>query len=124
MKFEEFDTGKMYKTRDGQRAKIWMSDNGGGLMYGAISRDGSLWNIHSWNSEGVSTDGNAFLKNDLVGEWRDPIKYFVELWGNEWKLCLTALGLNSQLLGSGHLTAVNKTETCPIKYRITVEEIA
>jgi len=33
MKFEEFDTGKMYKTSGGQRAKIWMLDNGNEKRY-------------------------------------------------------------------------------------------
>jgi len=71
MKFEE---GKFYKTRDGHKAVVWMPDNGMGNMLGAIKGDDGIWGAYVWSDDNKS---NGF---DLVAEWREPIKYSVEIW--------------------------------------------
>jgi hypothetical protein len=61
----------------------------------------------------------------LTGELpKTPIKYSVELWGNEWKPDKFGdTTFSQQVHGIAGLWATEKVTRCPIKYRITVEEI-
>jgi hypothetical protein len=73
----KFEIGKMYKTRDGRKAQIFMPDNGAGHMYGAVSNDRDCWNLHSWYSSGEAhydERGFEHKKYDLVSEWTEPKK--------------------------------------------------
>jgi hypothetical protein len=71
-----------------------------------------------------SVDLFTMVDMDIIFEpHREPIQYSVELWGNEFKQ-----GPETMLVCRvfGDLPSWNsgeKTERCPIKYRITVEEI-
>lgn len=117
-----YDLTKTYVTRDGRQAKIFMLDNGVKVMLGIVQQDNGFWFSNGWNENGKIYD-NHETSNDIVGEWREKIKYSVELWGNEWKPVLFDHGFSALLLGYKANWGVNKKETTPIKYRITVEEI-
>lgn len=62
----------------------------------------------------------------LTGEMpKVPIKYSVELWGNEWKPDKFGdTTFSQQVHGIDGLWATEKVTRCPIKYRITVEELS
>lgn len=116
----KFEVGKFYKTRDGIKAQIFMLDNGEGLMMGAVFI-GPHWLSKNWRSSGAATYDCDL---DLVSEWREPIKYSVEFWGNEWKPDVDIEYTFSQhIISIGGMWAKKKVEACPIKYRITVEEL-
>ena len=73
----KFEIGKMYKTRDGRKALVFMPDNGAGHMYGAVSDDRGCWNVHSWYSSGEAhydERGLEHKKYDLISEWTEPKK--------------------------------------------------
>jgi hypothetical protein len=71
------------------------------------------------------TESTAFTVVRLTGEMpKTPIKYSVELWGNEWKPDKFGdTTFSQQVHGIAGLWATEKVTRCPIKYRITVEEI-
>lgn len=117
----KFEVGKFYRTRDGRKAQIFMLDNGSGLMFGA-RLDTEVWSPSTWNKNGTWAIGSH--EKDLISEWREPIKYSVELWGNEWKPDkLSDITFSQQVHGIGGIWATEKVSRCPIKYRITVEEV-
>jgi hypothetical protein len=118
----KYKVGTFYKTRAGNQAQIFILNTGDNYMLGAryFEHQSSSWLPMLWNLDGTHRDSSS---HDLVSEWRSHIKYSVELWGNEWKPTPYSVGIAAQLLGPNYLTFQSKNEYCPIKYRITVEEI-
>lgn len=64
----EFSVGKMYKTRDGRKAQIFMLDNGMRHMIGAILENG-VWMHSLWFTTGMWSRNNYMYDSDLVSEW-------------------------------------------------------
>ena len=64
-----YDLDKLYKTRDGRQARIFMLDNGAATALGAVNTHG-LWKPCAWINNGVCI-GEA-TSADLVGEWVEP----------------------------------------------------
>lgn len=65
-----FETNKFYRTRDGHKAVVWMLDNGGGNMLGAVFIQN--WLLRYWNEYGCCIYGDA--ERDLIAEWEEPKK--------------------------------------------------
>jgi hypothetical protein len=118
-----YEVGKFYKTRDGRKAQIFMLDNGNGMMLGCVHMC-ETWSPCMWRSEGDCL-ADEITRSDLIGEWRDPVKYSVELYGNTWKPNTPEknISLSERVFGNDHAWCECSTEGSRIKYRITVEEI-
>lgn len=118
----KFDLGKFYKTRDGRKAQIFMLDNGRGYMLGAIKSRDNMWSTCSWYTDGMFCSGKNEHDLNLVGEWREPLKRVMEVWidpmnqieNHKYSLQLK-LGINNW--------DVDKTDSCTIRTRITLEEV-
>jgi len=74
----KIEPGKLYKTRGGQKARIYAVDTGEtAVIHGAIFFNGQ-WGLMSWCSKG-SAYVNAQSHYDLIEEWTEP-KKTKELW--------------------------------------------
>lgn len=112
-----YETKKLYVTRDGHQAKIFMLDNGVKVMLGAVLVDGA-WCVRTWNSEGICYRSS---ERDLVGEWREPRKCRHEIWI---KPCKIDDGQNNlwDLLGITQYDTA-KSQCCTIRAVVTMEEV-
>jgi hypothetical protein len=115
----KFEVGKFYKCRDGGKAVVWMLDNGEGCMLGAVQCDDGNWGVSVWE-KGINTQAKC---SDLVAEWREPIKYSVEVWGNTWGPASDSSSVHHYVFGQWSHWSIDKCERTPIKYRVTVEEV-
>lgn len=68
----KFEAGKLYKTKGGYKAQVFMLDNQCGWMFGAVLIHGG-WIQISWkNDTGVCNDYQPAY--NLVEEWKEPPK--------------------------------------------------
>lgn len=117
----KFELGKFYKTRDGRKAQIFMLDNGAEIILGMVQNKDNIWFSNQWRTDGRIYH-NHETPNDLVGEWREPIKKVMEVWidpmqpieNHKYSLQLK-LGINNW--------DDDKTDSCTIRTRITLEEV-
>jgi hypothetical protein len=69
----KFEPGKYYKTRDGRKARIYITDAGGTYsIHGAVWTT-DIWVQHTWQADGgfnYEKPGGSSL--DLVAEWEEP----------------------------------------------------
>ena len=133
----KFEIGKLYKTRDGRKAQIFMLDIGTGSMLGAIQlsvtiKSGTIehpekseWLADSWYWNGLKSLGNRVVcDKDLVSEWRDPVKYSVELWASgPLSPNPESVHIHNYIFGNKIGWDRKKLGQSHIKYRVTVEEI-
>ena len=68
----KIEAGKEYRTRDGERARVYATD--GNLPYtvhGAIqSKENDGWKSWAWREDGNSYPGESY-SNELVSEWKE-----------------------------------------------------
>lgn len=63
--------GKLYRTRDGRKARVYATDGGGSYrVHGAVFRIDGIWLLSTWTINGQS-DTFTETKNDLIAEWID-----------------------------------------------------
>jgi hypothetical protein len=68
-----FEPGKYYKTRDGRKARIYITDAGGTYpVHGAVWNT-NIWILHTWQTDGIFNN-QMILKSslDLIAEWEEP----------------------------------------------------
>jgi hypothetical protein len=67
----KYEANKLYKTRSGHKAIIFMADNGMGKMLGAIQIATDWWMSDTWYFDGkiLQPLGQTFPEFDLVSEW-------------------------------------------------------
>jgi hypothetical protein len=118
----KFEIGKFYKTRDGRKAQVFMLSNGNNRMLGAVLYSWKVWEVTHWNQQGCEGTGSEYPW-DLVAEWREPIKYSVELWGTAFAPVPDTTDLQHFVFGYIGTWREEPDPKCPIKYRVTVEEI-
>ena len=117
-----YEVGKFYKTRDGRKAQIFMLDNGNGMMLGCVHMC-ETWSLCMWRSEGDCL-ADEITRSDLMSEWRDPVKYSVEIWASgTLSPNPESVHIHNYIFGNKIGWEKHKTGTLS-KYRITVEEIA
>jgi len=75
----KIEPNKYYKTRDGQKAKVYATDCGGSYpVHGAIQQiENDVWWQTVWTLDGLLCPPKCNYI-DLVAEWREPIK--IERW--------------------------------------------
>ncbi len=117
-----YEVGKVYKTRDGRKAQIFMLDNGNGMMLGCVHTC-ETWSPCMWRSEGDCL-ADEITRSDLMSEWHDPVKYSVEIWASG-PLSPNPESEHIHNYIFGNKIGWNKHKTGTLsKYLITVEEIA
>lgn len=84
----KIEVGKFYKTRNGQKAQVFMLNSGNRThpVLGAILNptDGE-WDCETWAAEGSYTECSKQDSLDLVSEWSDPPKTVTQdLWVKLW----------------------------------------
>ena len=65
----KIEAGKFYKTRGGEKVRIYAVDGAGVFsIHGAVLERES-WVVTSWNEDGSSDFSES---NDIAGEWVEP----------------------------------------------------
>lgn len=68
---KQFEVGKVYRTRDGGKARIYALDGKGDYpVHGALWKNG--WSSATWTRSGYYFSYNDKDDNNLMGEWKDP----------------------------------------------------
>jgi hypothetical protein len=69
----KIEVGRFYKTRAGQKARIYAIDGGGGHpIHGAIYYSDEEWIPEDWTTGGFCLYGaDTSRPNDIVSEWSD-----------------------------------------------------
>ncbi len=69
----KIEVGKLYKTRGGQKARIYAVDGCTGVeIHGAIEHQ-RCWAARTWCSDGnYFDDSSTTCAEDLISEWTDP----------------------------------------------------
>ncbi len=122
----KFEHGKIYRTRGGQKATIFMADRGDGRAIGAVhakDHNPPRWLEMNWYPGGsyLTEKGHNF---DLISEWREPVKYSVELWlSGKVSPELNNSQLHHYVFGNYGGWDKKKFMGDQHKYRVTVEEI-
>jgi hypothetical protein len=132
----EYVSGKIYRTREGFKATVFLPDRGDGMALGAIYFPNiriPMWVEATWDKDGKfvwSQDGKVVAHEfegayNIVGEWREPAKYSVEVWVNTSRLESYAGGNLVQYLFGKDCKGWDKKqfEAYDVKCRVTVEEI-
>ena len=69
---KQIEVGKVYRTREGGKARIYALDGTGDFpVHGALLIEGG-WSSATWTRSGYYIGHAAPNSNDLMGEWKDP----------------------------------------------------
>ena len=71
----KIEVGKLYRTRNGYKVRIYATDVEGELpIHGAFyCPEDSLWELNAWRENGI--DGEYCPDFDIIGEWKEPIDF-------------------------------------------------
>lgn len=73
----KIEVGKFYRTRSGNKVRIYALDGGGHYqVHGAIEieDDDNHWDVQSWSINGTWNEVLTDHSFDIVSEWHEPIK--------------------------------------------------
>src|SRR5690606_41165078 len=78
----KIEVGKLYRTRNGMKVRIYATDVEGELpIHGAFYCPvNNLWEVSAWREYGIDCDYESDF--DIIGEWKEPLDFDPE--------CLTA----------------------------------
>lgn len=66
----KIEAGKFYKTRDGQKARVYALDACGDYpVHGAVLCNDGMWILSSWTCGGHDDAEGPASSNDIVAEW-------------------------------------------------------
>lgn len=71
----KIEAGKLYRTRNGMKVRIYATDVDGELpIHGAFYYpENSLWEVNAWRENGI--DGDYEPDFDIIGEWKEPLDF-------------------------------------------------
>ena len=116
----KLEVGKFYKTRDGRKAEVvYINEEWTEYERAIIKFEGKGYG-HTYSLNGTYYPGGGACNNNLIEEWKEPIKYSVECYVN-----LTHVKLFDSLVGHLCIKEWNPSSGTPLdhKVRITIEEI-
>lgn len=112
----KLEVGKKYKDIDGDVWEVLTVRNG---KYLAVHGDDF---VKSYDESGMYIGGNCH-SYDLIKEYEEPARYSVDIWVNSKpQLIKQNINFTTFLFGSLNWSSA-KTQNCPRKVRITVEEV-
>jgi hypothetical protein len=75
----KIEPGKLYRTRDGRKARIYATDAGGDYPVHGATLESDIeqpyWDAHSWTAEGRLIDTPGKEDADIVAEWIEPVDF-------------------------------------------------
>lgn len=71
----KIEVGKFYRTRGGEKVRIYATDGGTYPIHGAIYQKGMGWVVTEWSKEGYIFKFEGLDDFDIVGEWKDEIVF-------------------------------------------------
>src|SRR5690606_41479402 len=71
----KIEVGKLYRTRNGMKVRIYATDIEGELpIHGAVYYpEHNFWDTNAWREDGI--DGDYQPDFDIIGEWKEPIDF-------------------------------------------------
>ena len=114
---------KLYKTRDGRKARIYATDGAKGSIHGAILHD-TEWAVTAWNKDGCYYAGEI-CSSDLISEWVEPVKLEFERevysYGHDSHLGVLRISFKDSSDELFH--RINRAQLSNKKFKVTLEEI-
>ena len=71
----KIEVGKLYRTRNGRKVRIYATDIEGELpIHGAFyCPEDSLWKVNAWRENGIDVDYCPDF--DIIGVWKEPLDF-------------------------------------------------